>query len=156
MNNFAYLTTSLAIKKLSQLSKLNINIHGEENIPDGSIIFVANHFTRIETLFLPRHLHQLTGIPVWSLADYNLFKGPLAAIFDKLGVISTRDPHRDRLMVKTLLTGEAVWVVYPEGRMVKSKKIVEKGRHMISHAGGKHPPHTGAATLALRTEFYRQ
>ena len=156
MNNFAYLTTSLAIKKLSQLSKLNINIHGKKNIPDGSIIFVANHFTRIETLFLPRHLHQLTGIPVWSLADYNLFKGPLAAIFDKLGVISTRDPHRDRLMVKTLLTGEAVWVVFPEGRMVKSKKILEKGRHMISYAGGKHPPHTGAATLALRTEFYRQ
>ena len=156
MNKFAYLTTSLAVKKLSQLSKLNINIHGKENIPDGLIVFVANHFTRIETLFLPRHLHQLTGIPIWSLADYSLFKGPLAAIFDKLGVISTRDPHRDRLMVKTLLTGEAAWVVYPEGRMVKSKKIVEKGRYMISYAGGKHPPHTGAATLALRTEFYRQ
>ena len=97
MNKFAYLTTSLAIKKLSQLSKLNIRIHGEENIPHGSIIFVANHFTRIETLFLPRRLHQITGVPIWSLADYNLFKGPLAAIFDKLGVISTRDPNRDRL-----------------------------------------------------------
>ena len=156
MNKFAYLTTVLAIKKLSQLSKLNINIHGEENIPDGSIVFVANHFTRIETLFLPRQLNELTGIPIWSLADYSLFKGPLAAIFDKLGVISTRDPDRDRLMVKTLLTGEAQWVVYPEGRMVKSKKILEKGRYMISYAGGKHPPHTGAATLALRTEFYRQ
>ena len=156
MNKFAYLTTVLAIKKLSQLSNLNINIHGEENIPDGSIIFVANHFTRIETLFLPRRLHQLTGIPIWSLADYSLFKGPLAAIFDKLGVISTRDPNRDHLMVKTLLTGEAAWVVYPEGRMVKSKKILEKGRYMISYAGGKHPPHTGAATLGLRTEFYRQ
>jgi len=156
MNKFAYLTTSLAIKKLAQLSKLNIRIHGEENIPDGSIIFVANHFTRIETLFLPRRLHQLTGIPIWSLADYSLFQGPLAAIFDKLGVISTRDPNRDKLMVKTLLTGEAAWVVYPEGRMVKSKKIIDKGRYMISHARGKHPPHTGAATLALRTEFYRQ
>ncbi len=156
MNKFAYLTTILAVKKLSQLSKLNIHIHGEESIPDGSIIFVANHFTRIETLFLPRHLFQLTGIPIWSLADYSLFKGPLVAIFDKLGVISTRDPHRDLLMVKTLLTGEAAWVIYPEGRMVKSKKIVEKGRYMISYAGGKHPPHTGAATLALRTEFYRQ
>jgi esterase/lipase len=40
--------------------------------------------------------------------------------------------------------------------MVKSKKIVEKGRYVISYAGGKHPPHTGAAYLALRTEFYRQ
>jgi esterase/lipase len=156
MNRFAYLTTALAVKKISQLSRLNISVHGEKNIPEGSIIFTANHFTRIETLFLPRRLYQLTGIPIWSLADYGLFKGPLAAIFDKLGVISTRDPHRDRLMVKTLLTGEAAWVIYPEGRMVKGKKIFEKGRYMISYAGGKHPPHTGAATLALRTEFYRQ
>ena len=60
------------------------------------------------------------------------------------------------MIVKTLLTGEAAWVIYPEGRMVKNKKIMEKGRFMISYAGGKRPPHTGAATLALRTEFYRQ
>jgi uridylate kinase len=46
--------------------------------------------------------------------------------------------------------------VFPEGRMVKSKKIIEKGRFMIAAAGFKHPPHTGAATLALRTEFYRR
>ena len=60
------------------------------------------------------------------------------------------------LMVKSLLTGEASWIIYPEGLMVKNKKLVEKGRFMLSYAGGKHPPHTGAATLALRTEFYRQ
>ena len=40
--------------------------------------------------------------------------------------------------------------------MVKNKKIFEKGQFMISWAGGKHPPHTGAGTLAMRTEFYRQ
>ena len=40
--------------------------------------------------------------------------------------------------------------------MVKNKKIIEKGRFMISAAGGKHPPHTGAATLGMRTEFYRR
>jgi esterase/lipase len=40
--------------------------------------------------------------------------------------------------------------------MVKNKKVIEKGRFMISYAGGKHPPHTGAATLAMRTEFYRE
>ncbi len=156
MNKFAYLTTNLAVKKLSQLSKLNIRIHGERNIPQGPTIFVANHFTRIETLFLPRHLFRLTGIPIWSLADDTLFRGPLVDIFDKLGVISTRDPNRDRLMVRTLLTGEAAWVVYPEGRMVKNKKVIHRGRYIISHGRVKHPPHTGAATLALRTEFYRQ
>ena len=60
------------------------------------------------------------------------------------------------MIVKSLLTNEAAWMIFPEGRMVKNKKIIEKGRYMISYAGGKHPPHTGAAVLALRTEFYRQ
>lgn len=156
MNRFAYRMTSLAVKTLSSFSKLRVSIHGEENIPEGSIIFVINHFTRIETLFLPYHINQLTSAPVWSLADYALFKGPLAVFLDKIGVVSTKNPDRDLLIVKSLLTGEATWVIYPEGRMVKNKKIIEKSRYMISHAGGKHPPHTGAATLALRTEFYRE
>ena len=156
MNPFAYRTTALAIKTLSSLSRAQIHIHGRENIPEGSVIFVVNHFTRIETLFLPYHIHKLTHIPVWSLADYILFEGALGTFLDRVGAVSTRNPDRDLLIIKSLLTGEAMWIIFPEGRMVKNKKIIEKGRFMISYAGGKHPPHTGAATLALRTEFYRQ
>jgi esterase/lipase/1-acyl-sn-glycerol-3-phosphate acyltransferase len=157
MNRFAYRTTALALKAFSWFSRARVNMHNSERIPrDGSLLFVVNHFTRIETLLLPYWLNRLTHLPVWSLADVELFKGALGAYLDKVGAVSTRDPDRDRLMVRSLLTGEAAWVIYPEGRMVKSKKIVEKGRYMISYAGGKHPPHTGAATLALRTEFYRQ
>lgn len=157
MNRFAYRTTTLALKAFSWFSKARVNIHGRENIPrDGSLLFVVNHFTRIETLLLPYWLNKLTDLPVWSLADYELFKGALGTYLDNVGAVSTRDPERDRLIVRSLLTGEAAWVIYPEGRMVKNKKIVEKGKYMISYAGGKHPPHTGAATLALRTEFYRQ
>lgn len=156
MNRFAYRTTSLAIKMLSSLSKAKINIHGKENIPEGSIIFVINHFTRIETLLLPYHINKLTGMPVWSLAAYELFKGALGILLDKIGAVSTKDPDRDLLIVKSLLTGEALWIFFPEGLMVKSKKIIDKGRFMITSAGEKRPPHTGAATLALRTEFYRQ
>ena len=156
MNPFAYRTTGLAIKTLAGLSKAKIRIHGKENIPEGSVIFVINHFTRIETLFLPYHIHQITRVPVWSLADYQLFEGGLGVFLEKVGAVSTKNPHRDLLIIKSLLTGEAMWIIFPEGCMVKNKKIVEKGRFMISYAGGKHPPHTGAATLALRTEFYRQ
>lgn len=156
MNRFAYRTTALAIKGLSKISKARMYIHGEENIPSGSKIFVINHFTRIETILIPYQIDKLIDVPVWSLADYGLFKGALATLLDKVGAISTKNPDRDLLIVKSLLTGEAAWVIFPEGRMVKNKKIVEKGRYVISYAGGKHPPHTGAATLALRTEFYRQ
>jgi len=156
MNPFAYRTTGLAIKTLAGLSKANIRIHQEENIPEGSVIFVVNHFTRIETLLLPYHIHKLVKIPVWSLADYQFFKGAMGDFLEKVGTVSTKNPHRDLLIIKSLLTGEANWIIFPEGLMVKNKKIVEKGRFMISYAGGKHPPHTGAATLAMRTEFYRQ
>ena len=156
MNHFAYRTTGLAIKTIAGLTRARLNIHGAESIPKGPTIFVINHFTRIETFLLPYHLHRLTGTPVWALAAAELFVGKFGRYLEQLGAVSTRSPDRDRLMVKTLLTAEACWIVFPEGRMVKNKKIMEKGRFMISYAGGKHPPHTGAATLALRTEFYRQ
>jgi esterase/lipase/1-acyl-sn-glycerol-3-phosphate acyltransferase len=105
---------------------------------------------------MPYVIFRLTKIPVWSLASYELFTGAFGAYLEKVGAVSTKNADRDRLIVKTLLTGEANWIIFPEGRMVKNKKIIEKGRFMVSAAGGKHPPHTGAATLALRTEFYRQ
>ena len=156
MNRFAYRTTGLAIKTISNLSKANIALHGQENIPDGSIIFVINHFTRLETFLMPYQIFTVTKVPVWSLADYELFQGAFGNYLEKLGALSTKNPDRDQLIVKTLLTGEANWIIFPEGRMVKNKKIIEKGQFMVSRAGGKHPPHTGAGTLALRTEFYRQ
>jgi esterase/lipase/1-acyl-sn-glycerol-3-phosphate acyltransferase len=156
MNRFAYRSTGFAVKTLSNLSKASIVVHNAEKIPEGSIIFVINHFTRLETFLMPAQIFSLTKIPVWSLADYELFKGAFGAYLERVGAISTKSPDRDLLIVKTLLTGEANWIIFPEGRMVKNKKIVEKGQFMISWAGGKHPPHTGAGTLAMRTEFYRQ
>jgi esterase/lipase/1-acyl-sn-glycerol-3-phosphate acyltransferase len=105
---------------------------------------------------MPYQIFTVTKVPVWSLADYELFQGAFGNYLEKLGALSTKSPDRDQLIVKTLLTGEANWIIFPEGRMVKNKKIIEKGQFMVSRAGGKHPPHTGAGTLALRTEFYRQ
>ena len=156
MNRFAYRSTGFAIKTLSNLSKTNISLHGRDNIPEGSIIFVINHFTRLETFLMPAQIFSLTKVPVWSLADYELFKGAFGTYLEKVGAVSTKSPDRDKLIVKSLLTGEANWIIFPEGRMVKNKKIFDKGQFMISWAGGKHPPHTGAATLAMRTQFYRQ
>ena len=156
MNRYAYLATGQAIRMFSRISAANVILHGTENIPRSSVIFVINHFTRLETLLVPVQIYDLTKVPVWSLADATLFEGSLGGFLDLVGAVSTKDPHRDLLIVKSLLTGEANWIFYPEGNMVKDKEIVEKARYMISSAGGKRPPHTGAAVLGLRTEFYRE
>jgi len=156
MNRRAYLTSGRAIALLENLSRVRVNIHGRENLSGGPTIFVINHFTRIETLLLPYHIYSLTQRPVWSLAAAALFHGTFGNLLDALGAVSTKAPDRDCLMVKSLLTGEANWIIFPEGCMVKDKVIIEQARYAISCAGGRKPPHTGAATLALRTEFYRK
>ncbi len=156
MNKVAFLTTELAIKTIYDLSRTRVKLHHTENIPPGSIIFVVNHFTRIETIFLPFHIQKITGVPVWSLADAGLFKGLVGEFIRQAGALSTRDPHRDTLIVKSLLTGEANWIIFPEGLMVKNKKLIHKGEYLINTDQGARRPHTGAGTLALRTEFYRE
>lgn len=156
LNRQAHLATGHVISLMEALSRVKVNIHGRENIPDGSIIFVVNHFTRIETILLPYHIYHLTNRPVWSLASSDLFGGLLGQLLETIGAISTRAPHRDRVIVKSLLTGEANWIIFPEGCMVKDKLIVEQARYAASRAGGRRPPHTGAAAIAMRCEFYRR
>ena len=53
MNLFAYRTTGLLIKTITELSKAKVKLYGIENIPSGSVIFVLNHFTRMETFLMP-------------------------------------------------------------------------------------------------------
>jgi esterase/lipase/1-acyl-sn-glycerol-3-phosphate acyltransferase len=156
MKYSAYLATSQMIALMQGFSKIKVRTHGQETIPHGSIIFVVNHFTRIETLLLPYHIYAHTHVPVWSLADQAFFDGALSGFLAKIGAVSTKNPDRDRLIVKSLLIGEANWIIFPEGRMVKDKAAVRKPSFYDLHRGERRTAHTGAANLALRTEFYRK
>lgn len=157
MNRFAFELSSYTMKTFSGFSNSNIKINGERNIPDGSVIFTANHFTRIETIFLPYHIHNLTGKQVWSLAAAELFEVQmLKGFLTNLGAVSTGDPNRDQLILKTLLSKDVQWIIFPEGMMVKNKKLIKNDTFTLSDNEIEKRPHTGAAILALRCEFYRE
>ena len=156
MNRFVYNMSGYAVKAFSKISKAKVKIHEAENIPEGSLIFTANHFTRIETTFLPYHIHNFIKKPIWSLAAAELFQGGLKWVLESMGAISTKAPDRDHQIVKSLLSGDAAWIIFPEGMMVKNKKLMAQDRFQLSDGHENLRPRTGAAALALQTEFYRE
>ena len=156
MNRFAFLSTSFLFKRLYKMSNARVRFSGTGNLPEGPVVFTVNHFTRIETLFLSYHLEELTKRPIWSLAHHSLFKGMVAGFIRNAGAVSTMNPDRDRLIIRSLLTGEGAWLIFPEGSMVKSKKVMGEEGFLVHGPDGRHRPRTGAANLALRSEFYRR
>lgn len=60
------------------------------------------------------YAYRTTGLVPWPL--WPIHEG-LGNFLNMVGTISTKNSHRDRLIVKTLLTGEAAWIIFPEGRM---------------------------------------
>jgi len=158
MPSAAFRLSKWSLQVASRLIKADVRVYRAEPLEDDmTVIFVVNHFTRLETLLLPYMLHKETGRHVWSLAANELFVGRIGRYLNSAGAISTTDPDRDKTIVHSLLSGEKWWIIFPEGAMIKDKKVVDtRGLFTVYNKGARRPPHTGAAMLALRTEYYRQ
>lgn len=154
---FGFITgiTKLALNAFIKAAKADIRTHNEDRIPGGPVVFVVNHFTRMETFFLPYTISKITGTGVLSLAHHSFFKGNFGSYLNRLGAISTADPDRDRIIISALLRGDTPCMIFPEGQMIKDKKIIAHGKYLIDNSGIRRPPHTGAGIAALRSEFYR-
>ena len=148
--------STLTLDALFATTKANLRVHGEHHIPRGPVLYVINHFTRIETVFLPYIIYKKTGRFPLSLADHSFFSGSLGRMLSRFGAVSTRDPGRDKILMGALISGRHPVIIFPEGQMLKDKKLIEKGKYMVYNTGIRRPPHTGAANLALRSQFYRE
>jgi len=156
LSKFMLSAAKLTLDAVFKASEADIRVHGVENIPASHVLFAVNHFTRMETAFLPYIIHKYTKQHSLSLADSSFFKGKLESILHKMGAVSTKDPDRDKVLANALLTGKMNVIIFPEGQMIKDKKLVEKGKFLIYNTGIRRPPHTGAAKIAIHVEIYRQ
>jgi len=154
-NNKSFRYASLTMNILERLLGTRFTVSGVDNIPKQPVMFVANHFTRSETFFVPYIINRCTHRNIRCLADSKLFVGAFGKFLEAVGTISTRDPNRDNIIIQDLVSGSFDWMIYPEGSMVKSKEIKFDGLY-ISHTPHRiGPVRTGAAVLALKSELYR-
>lgn len=145
-----------SVDALIKASGMDVRLHGVENVPDQPVIYVVNHFTRMETVLMPYLIRKtLNKYPI-SLAHKSFFTGKMGDLLDNVGAVSTADARRDQILINALLTDSHPVVIFPEGQIIKDKKIIEKGKFAVYNAGIRRPPHTGAAQIALAAEFVRE
>lgn len=147
--------TAFALRILEKVLGSNFSVSGIENLPNQPTIFVSNHFTRSETFFIPYLIYRYTGRQVRCLADSSIFIGTLGRFLTSAGTVSTRDPNRDNIILKDLVSGEYDWMIYPEGSMVKSKEIRRESLFINYTPYRIGPVRTGSAVLALKSQLYR-
>ena len=157
MMDLVYSSSSFMLKVIDTILQTNIRVHGEENL-DKKVptLFVANHFTRFETLVMPYVINERSDRKIRSLADKSLFIGLLATYLKYSGALSTADTYRNEIIIGDLMSGRNNWIIYPEGFMVKNKKVTMESEFIIDVPGHHGPVFTGAALMALEAEKMKQ
>ncbi|OHE07690.1 MAG: hypothetical protein A2513_00155 [Sulfurimonas sp. RIFOXYD12_FULL_33_39] len=155
MGNKMYEASQFVLSIVEKIMANSITFSGEKNLnTNAPTLFVANHFTRIETFLLPYVIYKKLGFKVRSLADHTIFTTATIDYLNAVGTVSTKDRYRNEKILGDLLTGRDNWLIYPEGFMIKSKKVLlSKDTFMVENPKGLHDIFTGSAVLALKSEL---
>ena len=158
MSELMYKSTTTILNLIERLVEINITTDGMENIGDHTpYLFCANHFTRMETFILPYAIHKLTKMQVRSLADHSVFVGLLGDYMKELGTVSTQDDNRDNIILSDLILNRSSWIIYPEGIMLKNKKVSKDKDGFVLDLGDKTKRvHNGSSVYALKSEIEKQ
>jgi 1-acyl-sn-glycerol-3-phosphate acyltransferase len=115
-----------------------VRVSGVEHVPtDGAAIVAPNHKNFLDAFFVG----IATRRHVRYMAKIELFKGPLAWLFPRLGAFPVRRGEADAEALetaRTILLAGGVVVVFPEGTRVEQPDALGSPRH-------------GASRLALET-----
>jgi len=156
MGNILYNSSNYIIHMVESILDTNIHLHGKKHLlHDSPTLFVANHFTRFETFVMPYIIFSNSDMGVRSLADHSIFVGYFGKFLNKVGTLATNHEHRNEIILGDLMTGRENWIIYPEGAMVKNKKIIKNGEFVLDFLDGKDSVHTGSAVLAMRAELLK-
>ena len=155
-NRMARKATGVTLRLIEAMMRSTIRVEGVSNVTPGPVLFVANHFTRFETFILPYIIDGHLGRNVHSLAFHKLFRGRFGDFLRSIGARPTGDPVVKHTMIEDLMTGRNDWLIYPEGSMVKNKKIWSKGQYALDAPDRVGMPHSGAAIMALKAMIYKQ
>ena len=156
INTLSFRSTEFTMRILERVLKTNIKVEGIENLTDNPRLYVINHFTRAETMIVPYLIYKYTSNYVHSLASHQLFNGRMGEFLNSIGVLSTKEPNRNKRIMGDLICNRSDWLIYPEGLMVKNKKnLSKKGKFVVDTIDFIRPPHTGGAMLALKAEIFK-
>lgn len=148
--------TGIVMSLIERILNINFEILGEENIPkDKAILFTSNHYTRFETMVMPYILNKIKGLKYCrSLAYKDLFVGKLGEYLESVKVLSTGDANKSEIITSDLINKKYNWIIYPEGEMVKDKKIFTTSpRFFKTRKGMRVSAKTGSAVLAMQAEM---
>jgi len=129
-----------SLDTLIQTAGIDIRLHGLEEVPDQPVVYVINHFTRLETVLMPylikKHLHK----EAVSLAHESFFSGKMKDFMDNVGAVSTADPHKDKIFIHALLSDRHPVIIFPEGQIIKDKRSSRKENILFTTPASAVPP----------------
>lgn len=154
--NKSFRFAGLIVSAIKKISRSAVSVEGQEKLRANPTLFVVNHFTRFETGLLLHILYKHNGQMAHSLADSGLFKGKFGQYLESVGAHPLDMKGRDEKMISELMKGSHNWVIFPEGSMVKSKKVMHDGQLQLQLDNKVIAPHTGASILALKVFLMKE
>ncbi len=104
------------IDGILKLARVDLVVNGIEAVPDQSVIYVANHFTRTETLLVPYSILKSKQLAPRVLTAQYVFEAVGKKLLEGIGSVPISLPDLDDMAAKSLISGEN-WVIFPEGTL---------------------------------------